>query len=282
MTRISERIGFVGAGNMAEALAGALVSTGLVDLERLLVADLDAGRLKHMEETYGVKSDAAAGVFDRSDVVVIAVKPKDVPGVLEEFVKQPAYPPGQKKLLISIAAGVRLADMEKILYAGLSGNQAGMVPLVRVMPNTPALVCAGMAGLSPNRHATVHDTRLAREILAATGEVCDFDEDLMDAVTAVSGSGPAYVFYLAEAMIQGALEVGLSEADARKLVLATVIGAARLLEARGEGPAELRRKVTSPGGTTEAAVKVLDEAGVKDILGRAIKAARDRSRELAP
>ncbi len=281
MARISGSIGFIGAGNMAEALVGALVSSGKVEPGKVLVADVDPARIRHMGERYGVGGAGAAEVFDRSDVVVLAVKPKDVPGVLAGLAGRPAFPPARKKLVISIAAGVRLADMEKILYAGLPEGKQAQVPVIRVMPNTPALVGAGMAGISPNRHATAEDTAMAREILAAAGQVCDFEEDMMDAVTAVSGSGPAYVFYLAEAMTQGAEGVGFSPEDARKLVLATVLGAARLMEARDEPPAELRRKVTSPGGTTEAAVKVLDQVGVKDVFARAIVAARDRSREMA-
>ncbi|MBW1988038.1 MAG: pyrroline-5-carboxylate reductase [Deltaproteobacteria bacterium] len=280
MDKIVERVGFVGAGNMAEALVGALVSSGLADPGQILVSDLSEERKKHILDTYGVKSAGAGPLFDQSDVVIIAVKPKDVPGVLAEIARRPGFPPVQKKLVISIAAGVRLESMEKILYEELSDSQRDLVPIIRVMPNTPALVCSGMSGLAENRHARKEDVELAHKILAATGDACRFKEEELDAVTAVSGSGPAYVFYLAEAMMRGAEEAGLSGEHARRLVTATLTGAARMIRVRDEDPAELRRKVTSPGGTTEAAIRVLDEAGVADAVVRAIQAAARRSEEL--
>jgi len=155
------------------------------------------------------------------------------------------------------------------------------MPIIRVMPNTPALVLEGVSGMSANRHASAEDVETARRILSAMGSVVLFDEADLDAVTAVSGSGPAYVFYLAEAMINAGVQLGLSMENARELAVGTLKGAAALMEQRGEPPEDLRRKVTSPGGTTEAAIKVLDTDDTQAVIVKAIEAAAERSRELS-
>jgi pyrroline-5-carboxylate reductase len=187
----------------------------------------------------------------------------------------------QSKLVISIAAGIRIEKIETALLGGLSPEKHSLLPIIRVMPNTPALVLKGVSGMSANSHASVGDVEAARRILSAMGTVVLFDESDLDAVTAVSGSGPAYVFYLAESMINAGVELGLSMESARELAVGTIKGAVALMEQGGESPEELRRKVTSPGGTTEAAFKVLNADGAQASIVKAIKAAAARSTELS-
>jgi pyrroline-5-carboxylate reductase len=178
-----------------------------------------------------------------------------------------------RKLYISIAAGVTTARIESEL--------GGKARVVRVMPNTPALVGAGAAALAKGAHATGDDLATAELILGAVGIVVRVEERFIDAVTALSGSGPAYIFFVTEAMIKAGVAAGLDEALARKLAVQTVYGAAKLLVESGEDPEALRRKVTSPGGTTEAALKVMSERKLAEIFTEAIKAAEKRSRELS-
>jgi pyrroline-5-carboxylate reductase len=186
-----------------------------------------------------------------------------------------------RKLIISIAAGITLDRLESRLYPPLSGERQRQMPIVRVMPNTPALVLSGMAGMSANRHAQDDDTTAARTILEAMGGVRVFPEASLDAVTALSGSGPAYVFYFIEAMTRGGIALGLDPEAAAELTRATFMGALKLLIETGEDPAELRQKVTSPGGTTEAALKVFAKSALDQIIVDAMAAAAHRSKELS-
>ena len=158
---------------------------------------------------------------------------------------------------------------------------SGNLPIIRVMPNTPALVLSAVSGMSPNRFVTEEDARVARTLLQAVGEVIEFEEEALDAVTALSGSGPAYVFYLVESMTEAGIQMGLEPATAASLAAATLRGAAKLLEASGEPPEELRRKVTSPGGTTAAAIDVFEKRGFKSIIIAAIASATRRAQELS-
>ncbi|MBA3037547.1 MAG: pyrroline-5-carboxylate reductase, partial [Desulfobacterium sp.] len=182
---------------------------------------------------------------------------------------------------ISIAAGITLEKLESILYSPLNNENIINLPIIRVMPNTPALVLAGMSGMAPNRYATSDDINTVRTILEAMGKVIEFKEDALDAVTALSGSGPAYVFYLVESMIQGGINLGLDPYDATILTIATLKGSVALLEEIDESPELLRKRVTSPGGTTEEAFKVLEKKKVKEIIAEAIAAAARRSGELS-
>jgi pyrroline-5-carboxylate reductase len=247
-----------------------------------MASDASDARLQYIGETYGISLVRDnARLFDACDIVVLAVKPQHMESVLQEITRSNRYGREKRTLVISIAAGFPIRKIETILYAGL--NEAAMreKPIIRVMPNTPALVLAGMSGMSPNRFAEARDVEAAMEILNAMGNVLVFEEEKLDAVTALSGSGPAYVFYLIEAMTQAGVEAGLDPSDAAALTVRTVDGAVRLMMAKQETPESLRKKVTSPGGTTEAAVQVLDGHNVRRHIVDAIMAAVKRAQELS-
>jgi pyrroline-5-carboxylate reductase len=264
------KVAFVGAGNMAAALVGGMVRGALCPPQRIFVSDVQPERIALFEKDLGVRgapdnSEAVKG----AQIVVMAVKPQ----MMNEVLAGLRAALGSDALVISIAAGIRTERIEKALGEGRR--------VVRVMPNTPALVRAGAAAICAGRWATESDMAAAEQILGAVGLVVRVREEDMDAVTAVSGSGPAYVFYLIEAMLKAAKELGLEDAAARKLAYATVAGAAQLITETGTDAAELRQKVTSKGGTTAAAVDVLDRAGVGKSLVEAVLAAHRRSRELS-
>jgi pyrroline-5-carboxylate reductase len=254
-------LGFIGSGNMAEAIARGVLARGVVSASGIIASDVRPERLDVLRKLGARAAASNREVAERSETVILAVKPQNVPGVIR--------PP---KLLVSICAGVPTAAIESAL--------GELSPVVRVMPNTPLLVGKGMSALSAGRWAGEKELERARRIFEAVGRVVVLPESKMDAVTAVSGSGPAYFFYLAEAMIEAALAEGLSPEEAEALVRATAEGAGALLAESSEKAQELRRRVTSPGGTTEAAVKVLESAGVKEALVTAVRRAAERSREL--
>jgi pyrroline-5-carboxylate reductase len=260
----TKTIAFLGAGNMGEALIRGLLKAQLVPPQQIVAVDVRPDRLEQLHRELGVRT---AAELPAADVVVLAVKPQQLSTAVSSARSTPAT------LYVSIAAGVTTNRIEVML-----GNKARVV---RAMPNTPALVGAGAAGLCRGTHATDEDLAVAEMILGAVGVAVRVDEKLLDAVTALSGSGPAYVFYVTEALIKGGIEAGLSRELARQLALQTVAGAAKLMTESGEAPAELRRKVTSPGGTTEAALKVMADRKLTEILVEAMQAAARRSRELA-
>lgn len=277
-----QSIGFIGAGNMGEAILGALIRSGIFAPEKICVSDISEDRLEWMKNTYGVGTlTDNSRLFRESDIVVLAIKPQQMDTVLTEIVDGEGYGVADRKLVISIAAGVRMEKIEARLYGPLDSRQREALPLIRVMPNTPALVQAGISGMSPNRHAAEADIETARTLLEATGKVITFDEASLDAVTGLSGSGPAYVFYLIEAMTDGGIRAGLSPEDAAAMTVSTVGGAVKLLMDKGESPESLRKKVTSPGGTTEAALKVLDSNQVRRHIADAVVAAAERAEELS-
>jgi pyrroline-5-carboxylate reductase len=264
-------ITFIGGGNMAGSLIGGLLADGYAP-ERLAVADADAGRRHQMEARFGVRTFAVnAEATAAADVVVIAVKPQIVETVARELAPGLA---GKERLVISVAAGIRTATLSGWL---------GTVPLVRTMPNTPALVQSGatvlyaVPGVGPGHRET------AESIMRAVGLTQWVeDESLMDAVTALSGSGPAYFFLFMEMLEAEARTLGLEPEIARLLTIQTAFGAAKMaLESPGHSPGELREQVTSPGGTTERALQVLREGELGDLIGRALRAARDRAVELS-
>jgi pyrroline-5-carboxylate reductase len=263
-------IAFIGAGNMGEALIRGLLSAKTVAPSQIIAADVRAERRDLFAKRFGVRtvSDNAEAVR-AADIILLAVKPQQMNEALAGFKSVTTG----SRLFVSIAAGVTTARIEREL--------GGKTRVVRVMPNTPALVGAGAAALAKGAHATDEDMTTAETILGAVGVTVRVEEELFDAVTALSGSGPAYVFYVAEAMIEAGVAAGLDEPLARKLAIQTVYGAAKLMSETGEAPAELRRKVTSPGGTTEAALKVFGERKLMEIFIEAIRAAEKRSRELS-
>ena len=259
---------FIGAGNMAEAIVNGLVSSKAPFACRAV--DLDPARLELFARSYGVggSQDLPAEV-GRADIVLLATKPQQALEVLSSV----ASVWSADKLLISICAGLRSDKLEAAVGQGAR--------VVRVMPNTPSLVGLGAAALSRGGHASDADLEVAAAILASTGITVTVPESDMDAVTAVSGSGPAYVFYLAEAMLAAAAELGLDGATASSLVAQTIEGAGRMIRQTGLPPDELRRRVTSKGGTTAAAIAVLDGHFVRQHIQDALDAAAKRSRELA-
>jgi pyrroline-5-carboxylate reductase len=267
-----DTIGFVGSGNMAEALIKGIIDAGLYRPEYILISDIKAERLKLLAEKYKVVPAESNGeLASKVDILVLSIKPQNMSEALNS-IKDVVKP---DTLFISIAAGVKVTNITAVV---------GDVPVVRVMPNTPALIGEGASALFANEKAAPMLDK-ALSIFSSVGEaVVVDDEGLIDAVTAVSGSGPAYYFLLMEEMIRAATELGLPEGVAKDLVLQTAKGAGLLAveaDKDGESPAQLRRKVTSPGGTTEAALKVLAEGRLGPLVAKAITAARDRSGELS-
>ncbi len=264
------RIVFIGAGNMAEALLKGLLRSGLCSSDHIAVSDISADRLEYMQQTYGIEgySDNIKAVGGRQ-IVVLSVKPQQAAEVLQEL--------GNKlepdTLVMSIAAGITTETIEKQLPQDSH--------VVRVMPNTPALIGMGVSAICAGSSASAAELDVAEVMLGCAGRVVRVKEEQMDAVTALSGSGPAYLFYFVEALMEGATRCGLSADEATVLAFETCKGAAHLLEESGETPAALREKVTSKGGTTEAALNRLKEADVSEAIARAVQRACERSRELS-
>jgi pyrroline-5-carboxylate reductase len=264
------RIGFLGAGNMAEALIRGLLASHLVDAGSILVSDVRAERLQYFRERYFLKSfEDNCSLVAACDILLLAVKPQNMREVLREI--KGALRSDQT--LISIAAGTPTALIVEELQREAR--------VVRVMPNTPALVLVGASALCLSPHATPEDLEVAKSIFSSVGKVAVVEEALMDAVTAVSGSGPAYVFLAMEALREAGMHLGLPAEVAQLLVVQTFLGAARMVDLTGEDPRTLRERVSSPGGTTLAGLKVLEERDFRGILQEAAEAAAHRSQELA-
>lgn len=262
-----KRVGFMGAGNMAEALARALFAAGFTK-DASIASDVSEARRKFFEDAFHVAvTNDNRQVLARSDVVVFAVKPQNIHELLA-IISGATH----DKLFVSICAGVSTASIEKSL--------GGAPRVIRAMPNTPMLVGAGAAAVTRGKYATDEDLALAIELFECAAKVVVVKEALMDAVTAVSGSGPAYFFYLVEALVEAGTKLGLPKDAALLLARQTAFGAGKLLAESPDAPEELRRKVTSPGGTTFAAITKMDEAGVKAALVKAVEAAAARSKEL--
>jgi pyrroline-5-carboxylate reductase len=267
-----DTVGFIGGGNMAEALIKGLTAAKVYPPENIIVSDILAERLEYLKKQYAVRTEADnASVARVVDILVLSVKPQKMTEALESIKGQL----GPEALVISIAAGIKTSNITDVL---------GQIPVVRVMPNTPALISEGASALYANDLAKPH-LRKAERIFSSVGvAVFVEDEGLIDVVTAVSGSGPAYYFLLMEEMIKAAGQLGLESDVAKKLVLQTAKGAAMLAveaDKNNETPAELRRKVTSPGGTTEAALKIFEQNKFSALVNDALTRARDRGRELA-
>ncbi|MGE8648944.1 MAG: pyrroline-5-carboxylate reductase [Acinetobacter sp.] len=260
-------ISFIGGGNMAQALIGGLISQGL-PATRITVSDpVEKVRLLLAEKAVNVTDDNIAAIKD-ADIVLFAVKPQVLAGVLK-----PLQGLLDGKLVISIVAGAEIATLSALL---------GTDRIVRVMPNTPALVQTGAHGLFANEEVGSNDRELASQVLASTGlTIWVNSEAQIDAVTAVSGSGPAYFFYMMESMIRAGKNLGLDEKVATALTLQTALGAAQMAITSSNTPAELRKNVTSPNGTTQAALEVFDRAQISQNIQAALAAAQKRSQELA-
>jgi pyrroline-5-carboxylate reductase len=260
-------ISFIGGGNMARALIGGLLAKGWTAAD-IRVVELEPNRREQLRHDFGITATEQLPSAAGADIVVLAVKPQQL---RDAAIFLGSLLHGQ--LVISIAAGIRTTDLAR----WLGGYQA----IVRVMPNTPALVRCGVSALFAANGASPEQRRQAETVLGAVGDTIWLeDESQMDAVTAISGSGPAYVFYFIEAMQQAAAELGLPPEQARTLSLQTLLGASQLALQSTETPDMLRAQVTSKGGTTERALDVMEACGVKDAILQAIHAAAERSREL--
>jgi len=267
-------IGFIGAGNMAEAIARGLLRTAMYQPADISATDPSPERQRLFADDLGIACVSGCTGAAGADIVILAVKPFIMGDALAQ-IKQSVRP---GTLLISIAAGISCGFIEQAV-----ASPANPTPrLIRVMPNTPMLVGKGMSALCRGSAATEHDVITAERMFAAGGKTVRVTEDLIDAVTAVSGSGPAYFFYMTEVLAQAGVKAGLTEAQAGLLARQTVIGSAALLEQSPDSPAELRRKVTTPNGTTQAAIEALQggAGNFAELVGQAVQAAARRSREL--
>jgi pyrroline-5-carboxylate reductase len=258
------KVAIVGAGVMGEAIIHALNRLGINRTE-IIIREKRAERERELIEKYGVKN----GSLDAAQVILLAVKPQDLEKTLSEIRAELR----DGALLVSLLAGIKSSRIQGLV------NESARV--VRVMPNTPLLLGAGMSVISAGETATSSDVEWVKNLLSSSGQTLVIDESLMDAVTATSGSGPAYFFGFVEAMIDGAKNLGLSEADARVLVNQTLLGAAKMISESGKDAKTLRENVTSPNGTTAAALSVFDSNKWHEIVYEAMKAAKNRSQELS-
>ena len=258
----------IGAGVMGETLLSGLVRAGR-RVDQLMVGEKRAERARELEERYGVAVVSNREAAAKADTVALVVKPQDMGDVLDEIAGD--LRPGQ--LIVSLAAGITTAFIESRVPEG--------VAVVRVMPNTPALVDEGMAAIAPGSHCDESHLVEAESLMASTGRVLRIPEKQMDAVTAISGSGPAYIFFVVESMIEAGVHLGLPRATATELVVQTLVGSAAMLRETGTHPVVLREQVTSPGGTTASALRELEIHKVRAAFLAAMEAARNRSRELA-
>jgi pyrroline-5-carboxylate reductase len=261
-------IAILGAGKMGEALASGLLRAGVVAPAEILAAARRPERAEQLRATYGIEVLSAAKAADLAATLVIAVKPQDMGALLDEI--RPVV--SADKLVISVAAGITTEFIGRRL--------ADDVPVVRVMSNTPVLVDEAMSVISAGPHATELHLRRAEELLRPVGKVLRIPESQQDAATALSGSGPAYVYFLVEAMVDAGILLGMPRTSALEMVKQAVYGAATMLRESGEHPVLLREAVTSPGGTTINAIRELERHGVRAAILAAIEAARDRGREL--
>jgi pyrroline-5-carboxylate reductase len=261
-------IAILGAGKMGEALTSGLLRAGVVSPAEITAAARRSERAEQLQAAYGIEVLSAARAAEKAETLVIAVKPQDMDALLDEI--RPVVTPD--KLVISVAAGITTAFIGRRLAAG--------VPVVRVMSNTPVLVDEAMSVISAGPHATEEHLRRAEQLLRPVGKVLRIPESQQDAATALSGSGPAYVYFLVEAMVDAGILLGMPRANALEMVKQAVYGAATMLRDSGEHPVLLREAVTSPGGTTISAIRELERHGVRAAVLAAIEAARDRGREL--
>jgi pyrroline-5-carboxylate reductase len=268
-----QTLAFIGGGNMAASLIGGLIADGR-NAQTIWVADPDRSKLDTLHHHFGVNTTSDnLQAAQESEVVVLAVKPQQLRSVAIAL-KSLATP--SQPLWLSIAAGIRIWDLERWLGGPVP------IPILRAMPNTPALVQAGATALFANSQVTSQQRQLAESVLRAVGLTLWLsNESLMEVVTALSGSGPAYFFLVMEAMEKAAIDLGLEPSSARLLTLETAFGAAKMALESEEDSASLRRRVTSPGGATEQAIAALEESNIREAFARALRAARNRTRELA-
>ncbi len=264
---IDRRIGIIGCGNMGEALLTGLLNKSV---KNITVSEKQEERFEYLKKKYPqiTLNKDNQSLVKNSSVIILAVKPQDIESLLQDVSSSLTI----SHLIISVAAGIKTSFIEKTIQK--------RIPIIRVMPNLPAFIGKGLSVYCTSKMISEEHEKLAEEIFGSVGKVLKMEEDKLDTVTAISGSGPAYVFYMLEAMLEAGIELGLTEEQAKILSVQTIIGAGKMIE-RGENPAILRKKVTSPKGTTEAALQVLIETKWKEALVQAIKKAQQRSKELS-
>lgn len=263
------RTGFIGTGNMATALVKGLIHSGVYDRDLVQASDKDEKALEKISSQFGIRCYASnVELVRESSTVILSIKPQNMREVLEEVKGEVR----DDHLIISIAAGIPLKMIRSIV-----GRDT---PLVRVMPNTPALVQKGVSALAGSHLATPSHMAIAREIFGAVGDTVEVEETMMDAVTALSGSGPGYVFRMMECMVDAGVAVGLERETSLRLVVQTFLGAAHLAKESVHSLSQLREMVTSKGGTTAAGLDTFDKMGLEEVIGKGVKAACERSVEL--
>ena len=262
------KLGFIGAGNMGEALVKGLIATKAAAPAQIQVSARRGERIQEMEKLYGVRGGTNSEVARHADVIVLAVKPQ----ILDQVLRDISGDVSREKLIVSVAAGVPIAAIERRLHPPMR--------IVRAMPNTPATVAAGATAMALGEHATDADLATAKTIFDSVGLTVVLEESQLDAVTGLSGSGPAYLFLIIEALADAGVKVGLSRRASLQLAAQTVLGSAKLLIESGQHPGMLKDGVTSPGGTAIAGLHTLEAGGLRNVLMNAVEAATRRSREL--
>ena len=265
---ITGRLGFIGAGNMGEALLKGLIASGAATPAQILVSARRPERVAELAKQYGVRGASNVEVARESDVLVLAVKPQ----ILDQVLRGVSQEVRKEQLIVSVAAGVPIAAIERRLR--------GPTRIVRAMPNTPATVGAAATALALGEHATDDDLVVAKKIFDSVGITVVLEESQLDAATGLSGSGPAYLFLIIEALADAGVKVGLSRRHSLQLAAQTVLGSAKLLIESGQHPGLLKDGVTSPGGTAIAGLHTLEAGGLRNVLMNAVEAATRRSREL--
>jgi len=273
ITLDDKKLCFIGGGMMAEALIRGLIHQRKLKSASIAVLDNGPGdRLNLLHNKYGIHTvadtDQIPAAVSSADIIVLAVKPKDAADALKQYRGSLR----KNHVIVSFVAGLPIDSIAQLV--GFS------IPIVRTMPNTSSSIGLGATGLSCNEQVSESDKQLATEIFESIGIVCEVEENQLDIVTGVSGSGPAYIYYFVESMIAGGIAGGLDESTAKQLTVQTVLGAAEMLRQTGEQPADLRKKVTSPGGTTQAALELMADAGVGEHITRAVLRAAERADEM--
>ena len=269
----NKKIGFIGGGNMAEAMIKGLLSASFIEAKNVFVSEPSEAKRDTLHAEYKIKVSADnRELVKKCDIIILAVKPQIVQKVLRDI----ASLVGRDKLVISIAAGVPIAIMDDVLRGGKNKKFS----IVRTMPNTPALVQEGVTAIASGEHVRKIDVKIAHRIFEAVGRTVDVEEDQLDAVTGLSGSGPAYIFMLIEALSDAGVKMGLSREVANTLTIQTVLGSAKLARESGKHPGELKDMVTSPAGTTISGLHALEEGSFHTTLMNAVEDATLRSREL--
>ncbi len=264
-----KRLGFIGAGSMAEALIKGIVQSGTIEAGNIYISDIKKSRLRELKKDYSLKTtEDNYELVKNVDYIILAVKPTVVPKVLEEVDSYMT----SSQTIISIAAGVTINMISDLLSKEL--------PIIRLMPNTPALIGEGAIAYSTGELVSQEDIKLVEEFLTPLGRVVGLKEEMMDAVTGLSGSGPAYIYLIIEALSDAGVNVGLDRESALKLATQTVIGAAKMVEKTGQHPSQLKDMVTSPGGTTITGLKELEKGGVRAAIYQAVEEATIKSRKL--